>query len=139
VDRSRDSDVAHDLSADDKRLTVANKSDLAPAWSRDDVVAVSALTGAGLDVLRMKIAQALDVELVADRPAVTNIRHIALLERARTALMRAHQAAQCGGSTSEEFVLVDLQEARGAFEEITGHRAPEAVLRHIFERFCVGK
>ena len=109
------------------------------AWSREDVVPVSALTGEGLDVLRTKIAQALDVELVADRPAVTNIRHIALLERARSALVDALQAAQCDGSTSEEFVLADLQAARGAFEEITGHRAPEEVLRHIFERFCVGK
>jgi tRNA U34 5-carboxymethylaminomethyl modifying GTPase MnmE/TrmE len=39
----------------------------------------------------------------------------------------------------EEFVLADLQEARAAFEEITGKRAPDDLLIHIFSNFCVGK
>jgi tRNA U34 5-carboxymethylaminomethyl modifying GTPase MnmE/TrmE len=39
----------------------------------------------------------------------------------------------------EEFVLVDLQEARCALEEITGRRAPDELLAHIFSRFCIGK
>jgi tRNA U34 5-carboxymethylaminomethyl modifying GTPase MnmE/TrmE len=43
------------------------------------------------------------------------------------------------GAMPEEFVLADLQDARAAFEEITGRRAPEALLGHIFSRFCVGK
>ena len=36
-------------------------------------------------------------------------------------------------------MLADLQEARGAFEEITGRRTPDDLLAHIFERFCIGK
>ena len=40
---------------------------------------------------------------------------------------------------SEEFVLADLQDARAALEEITGKRAPEELLTHIFTRFCIGK
>jgi tRNA U34 5-carboxymethylaminomethyl modifying GTPase MnmE/TrmE len=32
-----------------------------------------------------------------------------------------------------------LQEARGAFEEITGRRTSDDLLAHIFERFCIGK
>jgi tRNA U34 5-carboxymethylaminomethyl modifying GTPase MnmE/TrmE len=40
---------------------------------------------------------------------------------------------------SEEFVLADLQDARAALEEVTGRRAPEDVLAHIFEKFCIGK
>jgi tRNA U34 5-carboxymethylaminomethyl modifying GTPase MnmE/TrmE len=39
----------------------------------------------------------------------------------------------------EEFVLADLTEARAAFEEISGRRAPEDLLEHIFSRFCIGK
>jgi tRNA modification GTPase len=69
---------------------------------------------------------------------VTNIRHSEALERACVALGRAHAALE-GGGVSEEFVLADLQEARGALEEITGVRSSEDLLRHIFERFCVGK
>ena len=90
--------------------------------------------------LRRRILEALDIELVADRPEITNMRHIALVERARDALLRARHAALADGqSLSEEFVLADLQDARAALEEITGKRAPEDLLAHIFARFCIGK
>jgi tRNA U34 5-carboxymethylaminomethyl modifying GTPase MnmE/TrmE len=36
-------------------------------------------------------------------------------------------------------VLADLQDARAAFEEVTGRRTSDDVLAHIFSRFCVGK
>ena len=44
-----------------------------------------------------------------------------------------------GESASEELVLADLAGARRAFEEVTGKRTTDDVLRRIFERFCVGK
>jgi tRNA modification GTPase len=78
------------------------------------------------------------VERLGDRPEITNIRHIALVRQADAALHRAREAADAG-SMPEEFVLADLQEARGALEEITGRRAPDELLAHIFERFCIGK
>jgi tRNA U34 5-carboxymethylaminomethyl modifying GTPase MnmE/TrmE len=54
--------------------------------------------------------------------------------------VRARQAVrERGDALSEEFLLADLQAARGAFEEISGRRAPEDLLAHIFARFCVGK
>src|SRR5438094_876391 len=95
------------------------------------------LAGAGLDVLRRAIIAALDVEPVRDRPALTNVRHIELVERAHVALTRAAGAAR--RSMPEEFVLADLQDARAALEEISGRRASEALLEHIFARFCIGK
>ena len=52
---------------------------------------------------------------------------------------RASRRWRDGGSLSEEFVLADLQDARAALEEITGRRAPDELLAHIFARFCVGK
>jgi tRNA modification GTPase len=121
-------------------LYVANKSDLAPAWDDEQAVSVSAATGEGLDELRRRIAVALDVDAQRDRPAMTNVRHIALVDRAHAALARARDAARAeGGSMPEEFVLADLAEARAAFEEISGRRAPEALLEHIFSKFCIGK
>ena len=121
-------------------LLVANKVDRARAWSRPDAVEVSATTGLGVDVLRRRMASALDVDLQADRPAITNVRHIALVERADQALQRARAAALSEGqSMPEEFVLADLQEARAALEEITGRRTPDDLLAHIFARFCIGK
>jgi len=109
-------------------------------WDDDRAVCVSATTGAGLEELRRRIAAAIDVDPLRDRPAMTNVRHIALVDRAHRALLRAQEAARAeGGSASEEFVLADLADARAAFEEISGRRAPEDLLEHIFSRFCIGK
>lgn len=133
-----DAPVSEDIGT--KRLLVANKADLPPRWTHAGAIAVSARTGEGLERLREALVEALDIELGADRPEITNVRHIALVERADHALRRARTAALAGGrSMSEEFVLADLQDARAALEEVTGRRASEDVLAHIFERFCVGK
>jgi tRNA modification GTPase len=121
-------------------LRVATKADLPAAWRADDAVEVSSTSGIGLDLLRQRILQAMNVEPVRDRPEITNIRHIRLVERADAALRRARNAALPeGGSMPEEFVLADLQDARAALEEITGRRAPDDLLAHIFANFCIGK
>jgi len=121
-------------------VVVANKADLPRSWSRKDAVEVSATAGSGIDDLRRRIVHALDVDFHSDRPAITNVRHIALVEQADRALQRARSAVlDHGEALPEEFVLADLQEARGAFEEITGRRTSDDVLAHIFERFCIGK
>jgi tRNA modification GTPase len=135
-----DQSVEGHLKTEYKGLVVASKADLPPAWEDPSAIPVSALTGAGLDRLRQRIVAALDVDLLRDRPAITNVRHIGLVGRAHSALTRARVAALDGGqSMPEEFVLADLLEARCAFEEITGRRTPEDVLEHIFARFCIGK
>jgi tRNA modification GTPase len=120
-----------------KSLVVQSKADLGRP-SRG--IPVSSVTGAGLDVLRGAIAEALDAEPKRDCPAITNVRHRALVQRAQDSLLRARAATMAGaGAMSEEFVLADLQDARAALEEISGRRATEDVLAHIFSRFCIGK
>jgi len=121
------------------RVVVANKSDIGEEV-RGGFLSVSAKTGAGLDRLREELTGVLDVDAVRDQPAITNLRHVLLVEQAHQALIRARTAlAERGTAVSEEFVLADLQDARNAFEEISGRRAPEDLLAHIFARFCVGK
>jgi tRNA modification GTPase len=128
-----------------RQLIVQNKSDLlsTPRAFGPTTLRISARTGDGLDDLRRAIVAELTDDSAAplrDRPSITNARHIALVQRAHDALERARAAASAaGGALSEEFVLADLQEARAALEEITGRRAPDDLLAHIFERFCVGK
>jgi len=134
---------------DNKHVIARNKSDLHAASGAAGGIAtavvstaidVSALTRAGLDDLRGAILDALDVERRRDGAAITNVRHIALVERARDALLRARTAASAeGGALPEEFVLADLQDARAALEEITGRRTSDDLLAHIFSRFCIGK
>jgi tRNA modification GTPase len=121
------------------RVVVLNKIDL-PAADRDapDAVPISVKTGEGIDQLIEKIAATLSTgEALRDQPQVTNVRHAVLLERARESLTRA--AAALASKISEEFPLLDLQEASAALQEITGQRTSDDLLRHIFERFCIGK
>jgi tRNA modification GTPase len=137
-----DTDETHRQLIENKTLTVSTKADLGQAWSREDAISVSTVSGLGLTTLRRRIFEALDVDGVEhrERPEITNVRHAVLVEQAQNALVRARAAvAAPGGPLSEEFVLADLQEARVALEEITGRRVAEDVLAHIFERFCVGK
>jgi len=126
------------------RLIAVSKSDLArvwapePAWDARDVVDVSALTGAGLLELRRAIAARLtEQEDWRDPPAITNVRHLALVDEAREAIERA--AAGLAAGATEELVLTDLGRARRVLEEITGRRSTDDLLAHIFARFCLGK
>ncbi len=106
--------------------------------SRPDIC-VSARTGEGFAALRAAIAaQLTGSEQLRDTARISNVRHIALLEAARRALIAAAAAAGTG-DTPEEFILTDLQAARARLDEIVGVRTSDDVLRHIFERFCVGK
>jgi tRNA modification GTPase len=135
---------AHDNERPAGRLVVVSKADRPRAWPveqisrRGTVVEVSVVSGEGLDALRRLIVLALTTrEEWRDPPAVSNIRHLGHLVDALTVVARA-EAALAGGAT-EELVLAELLDARRSLEEITGHRAPEDLLRHIFSRFCVGK
>jgi len=128
------------------RIVVANKSDRPAAFDAakdaigaEDVISVSAITGAGADELRRGIVRELTgSESLRDTAALSNVRHIALIEHARTSLVSAEQAVGTG-AMPEEFVLADLQAARARLEEIVGVRASEDLLQHIFETFCIGK
>jgi tRNA modification GTPase len=124
---------------DNKRFIVSNKCDIGRP-STEEYLQISARTGEGLDALRQRLADALDVELSLDRPAISNLRHIKLVEQAHAALSRARAAVtESEHALPEEFVLADLQQAQAAFDEVRGRRAPDDLLNHIFSRFCVGK
>lgn len=125
------------------RLIVRNKIDVSPAShaaAAVGVIAVSVRTGDGLSQLRARLGRVLDADVKRERADITNVRHVALVERAHAALHRARSASMTDtGAMPEEFVLADLQDARAALEEITGRRTSEELLAHIFTRFCVGK
>ena len=116
------------------RLPVADQSDVVPAS-----VPVSALTGHGFDRLRHAISAALvGEERLRDTVPISNTRHITLVEQCRGSLVAARDAA-AAANVPEEFLLTDLQASRACLDEIVGRRTSDDVLRHIFERFCIGK
>jgi tRNA modification GTPase len=102
----------------------------------DGAVAVSALTGFGLDRLTRRLAGFAQARIGSDEaPALTQARHRAHLVRCRAAL------ASFLGSPLEEFELraEDLRRAALALGRITGAVDVEEVLGEIFARFCIGK
>jgi len=128
-----------DETAGRPRVIVASKSDLAPEWDAAgcEAIPVSSLTDEGIGDLRAALLHAGGIEVPRDRAPIANLRHVALLDQARAAIARA--AAAAAAKAPEELLLADLHEARGRFDEITGARPQDEVLRVIFERFCIGK
>jgi tRNA modification GTPase len=149
IDRSRplSADDHRALSSTDNqsRLVVANKIDLPAAWTDHvlgaNAIPISVRSGAGIDALIAQLSQTLtQAPVVRDVPLVTNLRHVLLLEQARASLLRGRLAVtEAGGTLPEEFLLADVQEGLERLQEVTGRRSSEDLLRHIFERFCIGK
>ncbi len=126
--------------ADTPRILLYTKTDLLGVWGRaalaalvppeEELLPVSARTGEGLDTLCNRIrALAGPIE----GAYVTNARHIAALEEARSAVLQAVSAADA------DCVSTDLRDALAALGRITGSSVDDSVLDRIFERFCVGK
>ena len=145
LDRSRaldgaDRDVLA-VTARLERLIVANKVDIAVApGARADALECSALTGAGIDELRERLAawagdRARDEG--EDGGIVASVRALDRVERARAALVRG--GAALGGGLPVEVALVELSAALGALDEALGLHVDDAVLDRIFSAFCVGK
>ena len=150
LDRSRaltsEDEEALAATAASRRVLVGTKHDLPAMWVDaavvgERIVNVSSITGDGIDTLRQEIAARLtggpESGIERDSPAITNVRHVQLLTRAKAALERG--AAAAAGGTPEEFVVADVNEARGLLEEVTGARTAEDVLHTIFDSFCIGK
>jgi tRNA U34 5-carboxymethylaminomethyl modifying GTPase MnmE/TrmE len=76
-------------------------------------------------------------EDLRDPPAITNARHLALVDAALDAMSRA-EAALADGAT-EELVLTDVTAARRALEEITGRRTTDDCSRTSSRDFRLGK
>jgi tRNA modification GTPase len=101
-------------------------------------VAISALTGAGMDDLVQAIAEVL---LGGAAPAgerlVSNPRHRDALSRAAGHVRDALDGHARG--VPADLLAVDLTSALTAIGEITGESLSEDLLAAIFSRFCIGK
>ncbi len=140
-------DLSAPLSADDLALVekakqqgrcvlVGNKSDLGRvAEVTGDYVAVSALTGEGVDELRRAIAPTVSSD--AESGFITSLRHEQLLRESVEALQQARNAVQFG--IPHEMLLLDLYAALRPIDAITGATTADDILNRIFSTFCIGK
>ena len=101
---------------------------------------ISALRGTGIDDLKRSILRsAVPGEGLPekDQTTIANIRHKALLEKAKEQLDMV--LSSLSGGTGDEFVAFDLKLAVASLGEITGEITPDDVLNRIFSEFCIGK
>ena len=115
-------------------ISVITKSDLGS--TAVDALAVSAMTGAGLDELRERLRDWASVDGPGARFSLSR-RQLGLLRQARRSLDRAAESFRA--ARSPEFAALDLRAAVESIGGITGKRVDEEILDRIFSRFCLGK
>lgn len=126
-----------------ERLTVVlNKIDIAALGSGEDTdrtppcVRVSALTGAGFDVLAQHLKAAAGWR--DDEGAFSaRRRHLDALRRAGELI--EHGLAELETHSAAELLAEDLRLAHDALGEIVGHVSSDDLLGRIFASFCIGK
>jgi tRNA modification GTPase len=119
-------------------LVLRTKADLSA--SPGDGLAVSTVTGQGLDVLRRAAAERVfaDRMKLADlEPGLTRERHRVALSRAAAALSEA--LPHLGPAPDSVLAAHHVREATIALEELLGAVDIEEVLDQVFGSFCVGK
>jgi tRNA modification GTPase len=129
-----------DETAGRARVIVRGKSDLPGDRSSlglDDAVDVSALTGAGMDVLVHRLCR--EVETRSDGEGgglVASLRQMESLERLTRCLHAGERALL---AAPVEVALIDLREALAELSALLGLDVGDAVLDRIFATFCLGK
>lgn len=121
---------------------VRNKTDLTGEQpgaldGQRDSINVSALTGAGLDVLRDSLVAAAGFEPPETGSMTARRRHLESLRKAKQ-----HFAAGCDQLRQRqagELMAEELLQVQNALAEITGEFSSDDLLGEIFGSFCIGK
>jgi len=136
-------------------LIVANKCDLVDeyqqqrladhlrSWRIGPLIFISALRELGLNALRGRLAQMLNLQnsTVASDAIVLNKRQRQAIRNARAALARASGIASKTAQTTDsaELLAFELREALDGLGVVTGAVTTEDLLGRIFSSFCLGK
>jgi len=101
-------------------------------------MAISALTGAGIDALRKRLLELAGGEPGAETVFTARARHVEALAVAARHL-EAAVALLAQGGQALDLLAEELRLAHEALGEITGQVSPDQLLGEIFSRFCIGK
>jgi tRNA modification GTPase len=117
---------------DDNVIRVHPKSDLQPPKG-SSVLAVSSVTGSGIERLGETLAAHAARLLPAEGEVAAN-------RRQRSALVEARESLAEAGSSTDMLVAAEaLRGARLALDAVTGRAGVEDMLDALFGRFCIGK
>ena len=126
------------------RIVASNKSDLGSSadtvkhFANDTIVHISALTGAGLDELRARIAHFLNIDTFSlDTALLATERQYQAMKSAYDTLLQVRDELK--NSPSGEVLALFLRETLDHLGELVGETTTDDILNNIFGRFCVGK
>jgi tRNA modification GTPase len=145
--QSDDIDLIEQLK-DRKTIIVVNKTDLPlqielpyiyEKLAMDRVVMLSLQEDEGMEQLEKAISSLFfNGELEAnDFTYVSNVRHIHLLNQAKTALQEAIEAASI--EVPIDIIQIDIRTAWEQLGEIIGDSVGDSLIDEIFSQFCLGK
>lgn len=119
-------------------LVVYNKVDLLRDPNLpDDVLGVSALTGSGMESLKLAIKTRLGVETPVESGFTSRTRHLTALRAGMVSLERGMQQLEI--DRAGELLAEELKACQGCLSEITGEFTADDLLGEIFSSFCIGK
>ncbi|MGH8743074.1 MAG: tRNA uridine-5-carboxymethylaminomethyl(34) synthesis GTPase MnmE [Burkholderiales bacterium] len=122
------------------RICIYNKIDLLPAAPKVENVAgetriyLSAKTGAGVDLLRAQLLEAVGWNPTGEGLFMARERHLSALREAGQHLAAAQEI-----HAQPELFAEELKLAQNALSGITGEFTTDDLLGEIFSRFCIGK
>jgi tRNA modification GTPase len=100
-------------------------------------IALSALTGDGVDVLRSHLERCVGYRVSGTGTFMARRRHLQALEQARRHITRGRE--QLLRYRAGELLAEELRQTQLALAEITGEFTSEDLLKRIFASFCIGK
>ena len=122
----------------ERLLHVRNKIDLsgrAPGLAASGEVAISALTGLGVDALRRAVVDAAGVA-PGEGAFLARKRHLVALSRAMERLAAAREQLRQGAG---DLAAEEMRTVQNALAEVVGATSVEDLLGEIFASFCIGK
>jgi tRNA modification GTPase len=117
----------------DRAIVVRTKADLVAKSPTPADVAISNVTGKGMDRLRALLEARLRLLLPPADTVALNARHRERIEEAR------HEIAAARALPDLLLMAEHLRQARIALDRITGRAGVEDMLDALFGRFCIGK
>jgi tRNA modification GTPase len=113
-------------------VSIDAKADVIPPTRHADI-ALSAVTGLGMDALTERLLEEATRLLPAENELTAN-------ERQRAALAKSVLHLRDAGGTGDLLIVAEeLRQARVALDRITGRAGVENMLDALFGRFCIGK
>jgi len=142
--------ASSELTAESKKIFVANKMDLDPYTKPEDyfldglidkenLIPVSALNKMNIEYLKDSLYQlVIGASDLGDQSIVSNIRHQDALGQASASLDTVYRGLSTPGVTGD-LIALDIRQALYHLGLITGEVSTDDLLESIFTRFCIGK